>query len=173
MKRALSCRELKPFSVRRTDSGTKPYLPAEVRKQDFDINLCSLHYFYYFSLFCALCALTWHLIIFFFFLALGCPALEIPTNIQMSCSPSLSSSVSDVNSRPFGMVCTFSCDDGHELQGALTTECTLPGQWTSSPPTCTGIHILLFVMFNLHAQMFWGSDSVKSDLLCQYVTVDI
>uniref|UniRef100_A0A667YGA4 Sushi domain-containing protein n=1 Tax=Myripristis murdjan TaxID=586833 RepID=A0A667YGA4_9TELE len=38
----------------------------------------------------------------------------------------------------FGTVCTFSCDDGHELQGALSMECTLAGQWTSTPPTCTG-----------------------------------
>lgn len=69
--------------------------------------------------------------------ATGCPALEIPTNGQISCSPSLSSPVSTKS--PLGMVCTFSCDEGHELQGALSTECAHPGQWTSTPPTCTAV----------------------------------
>ncbi|XP_071343773.1 E-selectin-like [Trachinotus anak] len=69
--------------------------------------------------------------------AIGCPAPKIPTNGQMSCSPSLSSPVSTETPHPFGMVCTFTCDEGHELEGALSTECGHPGQWTATPPTCT------------------------------------
>ncbi|KAM9358059.1 P-selectin [Symphorus nematophorus] len=69
--------------------------------------------------------------------ATECPALEIPTNGQVSCSPSLSSPVSTKS--PLGVVCTFSCDEGYELQGALSTKCAHPGQWTFTPPTCTAM----------------------------------
>ncbi|XP_070764545.1 E-selectin-like [Enoplosus armatus] len=71
--------------------------------------------------------------------ARGCPPPEIPTSVQMSCSPPLSVPVSTVTPHPLGMVCNFSCDEGHELQGALSMECAHPGQWTSTPPTCTAM----------------------------------
>lgn len=71
---------------------------------------------------------------------MGCPAPEIPTNVQISCSP-----VSTLTPYPPGVVCTFSCDEGHELQGALSMECENRGQWTSAPPTCTGIHTSSFL----------------------------
>lgn len=71
--------------------------------------------------------------------AIGCPAPEIPTSAQINCSPSLSSLPSTVTPHPLGMVCTFSCDEGHELQGALSMECAHPGQWTSTPPNCTAV----------------------------------
>uniref|UniRef100_A0A3P9BJU3 E-selectin n=1 Tax=Maylandia zebra TaxID=106582 RepID=A0A3P9BJU3_9CICH len=51
----------------------------------------------------------------------GCPAPEVPTNGQISCSPSLSSFLSHDTPHPLGMVCHFTCDEGHELQGAHTT----------------------------------------------------
>uniref|UniRef100_A0A669BYM5 Selectin E n=1 Tax=Oreochromis niloticus TaxID=8128 RepID=A0A669BYM5_ORENI len=69
--------------------------------------------------------------------AKGCPAPEVPTNGQISCSPSLSSFVSHETPHPLGMLCNFTCDEGHELQGAHSMECTHPGQWTSRSPTCT------------------------------------
>lgn len=71
--------------------------------------------------------------------AIGCPAPEIPSSAQISCSPSLSSPVSAGTPHPLGMVCMFSCDEGHELTGALSMECANPGQWTSTPPNCTAV----------------------------------
>uniref|UniRef100_A0A3P9BKR8 Selectin E n=1 Tax=Maylandia zebra TaxID=106582 RepID=A0A3P9BKR8_9CICH len=75
--------------------------------------------------------------------AKGCPAPEVPTNGQISCSPSLSSFLSHETPHPLGMVCHFTCDEGHELQGAHSMECTHPGQWTSRSPTCTAVTCLL------------------------------
>ncbi|XP_026014081.1 P-selectin-like [Astatotilapia calliptera] len=75
--------------------------------------------------------------------AKGCPAPEVPTNGQISCSPSLSSFLSHDTPHPLGMVCHFTCDEGHELQGAHSMECTHPGQWTSRSPTCTAVTCLL------------------------------
>ncbi|XP_032382005.1 LOW QUALITY PROTEIN: E-selectin-like [Etheostoma spectabile] len=71
--------------------------------------------------------------------AIGCPAPEIPTSAQISCTPSLSSLVSAVTPHPLGMVCIFSCEEGYELQGALSMECANPGQWTSTPPNCSAV----------------------------------
>ncbi|KAL3047720.1 hypothetical protein OYC64_021825 [Pagothenia borchgrevinki] len=71
--------------------------------------------------------------------AIGCPAPEIPSSAQISCSPSLSSPVSAGTPHPLGMVCMFSCDEGHEMTGALSMECANPGQWTSTPPNCTAV----------------------------------
>ncbi|XP_034567359.1 E-selectin-like [Notolabrus celidotus] len=71
--------------------------------------------------------------------AISCSAPEVPTNTQMNCSPSLSSTISDLTLHPHGMVCTFSCDEGHEMQGASSMKCAQTGQWTSTPPTCTAM----------------------------------
>ncbi|XP_023263742.1 E-selectin-like [Seriola lalandi dorsalis] len=68
--------------------------------------------------------------------AIGCPAPEIPTNGHISCSASLSLPVSTETPHPLGIFCTFSCDEGHELEGALSMECGHSGQWNSTPPTC-------------------------------------
>ncbi|XP_041646633.1 E-selectin isoform X2 [Cheilinus undulatus] len=70
-------------------------------------------------------------------IALTCPAPEIPVNGQMSCSPYQSSRFSALSHHPLGVVCKFNCDEGHELQGASSMQCTHSGQWSSSPPTCT------------------------------------
>ncbi|XP_051233011.1 E-selectin [Dicentrarchus labrax] len=67
--------------------------------------------------------------------AIGCPALEIPTNVQISCSTSSPTATP----HPLGMVCNFRCEEGHELQGAHIMECANPGQWSSTPPTCTAV----------------------------------
>lgn len=79
-----------------------------------------------------------------FFLAIGCPAPELPPSVQISCSPSLSSPVSTATPHPLSTACIFSCDEGFELRGALQMECVNTGQWSSSPPTCTGTHKLIF-----------------------------
>uniref|UniRef100_G3PCW6 E-selectin n=1 Tax=Gasterosteus aculeatus aculeatus TaxID=481459 RepID=G3PCW6_GASAC len=72
-------------------------------------------------------------------LAIGCPAPKIPTSGQITCSPSLSSIASTGTSHPLGTVCTFSCDEGHELHGAFGMECANPGRWTSAPPNCKAV----------------------------------
>ncbi|XP_029284939.1 E-selectin-like [Cottoperca gobio] len=71
--------------------------------------------------------------------AMGCPAPEIPTGAQISCSLSLSSPASTVTPHPLGKVCTFICDEGHELQGAPSMECANLGRWSSTPPSCTAV----------------------------------
>lgn len=71
--------------------------------------------------------------------AIVCPAPEVPTRGYISCTPSLSSPASAGTPHASGTVCTFSCDEGHELQGALSMECVHSGQWTSTPPTCTAV----------------------------------
>ena len=78
------------------------------------------------------------------FAAMECPAPEVPTSGQICCSLPLSSPASPETPHPLGMVCTFTCDEGHELEGAPSMECEHPGQWTSSPPTCTGINMWPF-----------------------------
>uniref|UniRef100_A0A3Q0S3E2 E-selectin n=1 Tax=Amphilophus citrinellus TaxID=61819 RepID=A0A3Q0S3E2_AMPCI len=92
--------------------------------------------------------------------AKGCPAPEVPTNGQINCSPSLSSFVTPETPHPLGVVCNFTCDQGHELQGALSMECTNPGHWTSRPPTCTVVRCpLLEVPENGHVNCS-GTESV-------------
>ncbi|XP_053287332.1 E-selectin isoform X2 [Pleuronectes platessa] len=71
-----------------------------------------------------------------------CPAPEIPSSGRIFCSLPLSSSASPETPHPLGMVCNFTCDEGHELEGAPSMECDHPGQWTSSPPTCTAVQCL-------------------------------
>lgn len=78
---------------------------------------------------------------FNFFAAMGCPAPELPKRVGVSCTPSLSSPVSAGTLYPLDIVCTFSCDEGHQLQGELSMECTRSGQWTATPPTCIGIYV--------------------------------
>ncbi|XP_029988689.1 E-selectin isoform X2 [Sphaeramia orbicularis] len=71
--------------------------------------------------------------------AISCPAPEISPRGVVSCTPSPSSPPSADTQYPLGTVCTFSCDEGHELQGDLSMECAHPGQWTSTSPTCTAV----------------------------------
>lgn len=71
-------------------------------------------------------------------LATECPVPVIPSNVQMSCGLAPSSPASAQHARPIGIVCLFSCGEGHELQGAFSMMCMNPGKWSSDPPTCTG-----------------------------------
>ncbi|KAM7410036.1 hypothetical protein PAMA_001481 [Pampus argenteus] len=68
-----------------------------------------------------------------------CPAPEIPTRGYIDCITSLSLPVSSKTPQSPGVVCAFSCDEGHELEGALSMECAHSGQWTSTPPTCIAV----------------------------------
>ncbi|XP_037104641.1 E-selectin-like [Syngnathus acus] len=68
--------------------------------------------------------------------AITCPAPEVPKSGHMNCSPSLSPSWTPY---PHDTVCTFSCHEGHELQGAVSMACTHLGEWNVQPPTCTEV----------------------------------
>ncbi|XP_077464346.1 E-selectin [Stigmatopora argus] len=65
--------------------------------------------------------------------AITCAAPEVPKRGHVNCTPSLFPSW---NSYLYDTVCTFSCDEGHELQGPPTSACTLLGEWNVEPPTC-------------------------------------
>uniref|UniRef100_A0A8C5EXJ4 E-selectin-like n=1 Tax=Gouania willdenowi TaxID=441366 RepID=A0A8C5EXJ4_GOUWI len=73
--------------------------------------------------------------------AQGCTELQNPANGQIRCSNSSSSPDSAEITHPVGSLCLFSCDEGYEVEGAFSTKCTHLGQWSSKPPTCTGICI--------------------------------
>ncbi|XP_056132555.1 E-selectin-like isoform X2 [Lampris incognitus] len=70
--------------------------------------------------------------------ALQCPPPLAPMSGQIRCEePSRSLVASAGAPHPLGSVCTFSCDEGHELRGVYDMECTQSGQWSSPLPTCT------------------------------------
>ncbi|CAN9500485.1 unnamed protein product [Ophioblennius macclurei] len=71
--------------------------------------------------------------------AKGCPYPEIPSNGQVRCGLSESSPVSPGRPNPLGGICTFSCDEGYELQGAQDIKCTDSGRWTTSTPSCKAV----------------------------------
>ncbi|KAM4629598.1 E-selectin isoform 2-T2 [Polymixia lowei] len=71
---------------------------------------------------------------------LKCPPPAAPVWGHIRCvAPSsyVASSVPAGAPQPQGSVCTFSCNDGHELQGALSMECTQSGRWNATPASCT------------------------------------
>ncbi|XP_057697521.1 E-selectin [Corythoichthys intestinalis] len=65
--------------------------------------------------------------------AITCPAPEVPKRGHVNCTSSL---LPSWGSYLHNTVCTFSCDEGHELRGASNTACTLLGEWNVVPPTC-------------------------------------
>ncbi|XP_047657900.1 uncharacterized protein LOC113647597 [Tachysurus fulvidraco] len=59
-----------------------------------------------------------------------CPALQTPQNGIVSCTdPTLSK----------GSICSFTCSEGFNLEGALSTECTEAGEWSTNIPSCTAV----------------------------------
>ncbi|KAK0147545.1 P-selectin [Merluccius polli] len=70
--------------------------------------------------------------------AVQCSPPVAPESGQINCQPPLSVTASP-SSYPQGSACTFTCNEGYEHQGPLTTECTQSGQWSSPPPTCTAM----------------------------------
>ena len=38
----------------------------------------------------------------------------------------------------YNSVATYSCDDGYRLDGTNTRTCLASGDWSGSPPTCSG-----------------------------------
>ena len=59
-----------------------------------------------------------------------CPVLSAPDNGQISCSPG--------NDSP-GDTCTFTCDDGFQLEGTMSRTCQDDGTWDGEDDTvCLG-----------------------------------
>ncbi|KAJ3599890.1 hypothetical protein NHX12_033844 [Muraenolepis orangiensis] len=78
--------------------------------------------------------------------ASGTWSQQPPVCEPVQCSPPVAPELGQINcplplssSYPQGSVCTFTCNDGHDHQGPLTTKCTQAGQWSSPPPTCTAV----------------------------------
>ncbi|XP_062308853.1 E-selectin-like [Osmerus eperlanus] len=72
--------------------------------------------------------------------AVQCPSPSAPLGGQVSCvAPSPSTSAPVGGAHPWGSVCSYLCDEGHDHQGALGTECVGSGVWSSEIPTCTAV----------------------------------
>jgi len=70
------------------------------------------------------------LLLIFFPLVITCPVLSAPDNGQISCSPG--------NDSP-GDTCTFTCDDGFQIEGTQSRTCQDDGTWNGEDDTvCTG-----------------------------------
>ncbi|XP_058512309.1 E-selectin-like [Ochotona princeps] len=61
-----------------------------------------------------------------------CDAIGKPTNGVVKCSPSQESS-------PWNTTCAFDCEEGFELQGPQSLQCTSSGSWSDEKPTCTAV----------------------------------
>uniref|UniRef100_K7GLG1 E-selectin n=1 Tax=Sus scrofa TaxID=9823 RepID=K7GLG1_PIG len=62
----------------------------------------------------------------FSFPAVQCSSLEVPREINMSCS----------GEPVFGAVCTFACPEGWMLNGSVALTCGATGHWSGMLPTC-------------------------------------
>ncbi|KAM6963005.1 E-selectin-like [Aplochiton taeniatus] len=61
-----------------------------------------------------------------------CPPPSAPLRGQVNCL-----SISGRAPHPQGLRCTYSCEEGHDLQGVPDIECTKSGDWSSTTPTCS------------------------------------
>ncbi|GAA6093773.1 uncharacterized protein LOC113647597 [Tachysurus ichikawai] len=62
--------------------------------------------------------------------AVQCPALQTPQNGIVSCTDQTLSK---------GSICSFTCSEGFIMEGALSTECTDAGEWSTNIPSCTAV----------------------------------
>lgn len=97
--------------------------------------------------------------------ALQCPSPAAPKWGQVRCGHPSSTS-SDGPYHP-GIACTFSCSEGHDLQGAVSMECTQSGQWTSAPPACTAIQCPL-LMAPLHGSINCSDSELLYSSQCSF-----
>jgi len=68
-----------------------------------------------------------------------CPPLTAPDNGDIDCSLE-----GDGEANP-GDTCTFTCDDGYEINDSETRTCQNDGMWNDSEPTCDRSKILKYV----------------------------
>ncbi|KAJ2954182.1 hypothetical protein O0L34_g2416 [Tuta absoluta] len=66
----------------------------------------------------------------------GHPAVPANARVSLSGATAGASGATALTSVPAGVVATYECDEGYELFGARTRECTLRGDWTQEPPFC-------------------------------------
>ncbi|KAF5890762.1 P-selectin-like isoform X2, partial [Clarias magur] len=62
--------------------------------------------------------------------AIQCSTLQTPQNGSVSCTDETLST---------GSICSFSCADGFNLEGASSIVCTDTGEWSTDVPSCTAI----------------------------------
>ncbi|XP_019717827.1 P-selectin-like [Hippocampus comes] len=69
--------------------------------------------------------------------AVECSELTSPPKGDISCTGMDGDFAFDPATRfSYGNNCTFSCQDGFELQGVVSMACTHSGEWNAAPPTC-------------------------------------
>ncbi|KAI5640880.1 sushi repeat (SCR repeat) domain-containing protein [Phthorimaea operculella] len=66
----------------------------------------------------------------------GHPAVPANARVSLSGATADASGATAAVSVPAGVIATYECDEGYELFGAKTRECTLRGDWTQEPPFC-------------------------------------
>uniref|UniRef100_A0A8D2DZF6 p-selectin n=1 Tax=Sciurus vulgaris TaxID=55149 RepID=A0A8D2DZF6_SCIVU len=64
--------------------------------------------------------------------AIKCPELSAPKQGSLDCSHTH-------GGFGIGSTCHFSCDEGFELEGSGSVECTASGRWSAHPPGCKGV----------------------------------
>ncbi|XP_036410760.1 L-selectin-like [Megalops cyprinoides] len=65
--------------------------------------------------------------------AVRCRPLQVPEGGSVSCSRSSEDLL-------YGSSCSFSCADGHQLQGASSVICMASAQWSAETPICKAVH---------------------------------
>ena len=96
-----------------------------------------------------------------YFLAIPC---NIPTNGAQTVD--VDTSISYV----FGDNYTYVCNEGYEHSGELVSTCQSDGNWSLSPPTCTGnlypLHWpFLCIIYSLNWKVAIHSDSRQKQLV--------
>uniref|UniRef100_A0A3B4D3E6 E-selectin n=2 Tax=Pygocentrus nattereri TaxID=42514 RepID=A0A3B4D3E6_PYGNA len=87
-----------------------------------------------------------------------CPTLEDPVNGRMKCSGG-----------SFGSSCSFSCNDGFNLQGATDITCTESAEWSQEKPYCEAIRCQLpDVQAPLNFGCSRSSDDLTVNLTCYF-----
>ena len=71
--------------------------------------------------------------IFIILYIVTCEDLETPSNGNINCNS---------NNQPlqYQDICTFQCNDGHEVQGSIVRQCEASGEWNGSRTQCNILH---------------------------------
>ncbi|XP_058235295.1 E-selectin isoform X2 [Hemibagrus wyckioides] len=62
--------------------------------------------------------------------AVQCPVLQTPQKGSVSCTDQTLSK---------GSICSFTCSEGFNLEGASSIKCTETGEWSTNIPSCTAV----------------------------------
>uniref|UniRef100_A0A8C7EWJ3 Selectin E n=1 Tax=Neovison vison TaxID=452646 RepID=A0A8C7EWJ3_NEOVI len=65
--------------------------------------------------------------------AVTCEAISHPQNGSVSCSHSPEGEFT------FGSFCSFTCEEGFQMQGAAQLQCTAQGKWSQQVPVCEAV----------------------------------